>query len=349
MPSPSAPASKSLQVWTLSVPLPKLAGELAARAEAAGWDGIAFTDSQNLTGDVFAGLALAAKATSRIGLATGVTNPVTRHAAATASGIATVHALSNGRAVLGIGRGDSALFQIGLEPAPVADFAKFLADVATYLRGGAVDQRGFASRVRWLADLKLPPVPVDVAATGPRVIELAARLADRITFAVGANPERVRWGIEKARKARQQAGLDPDALAFGAYVNVAPHPDVAVARELARGGVGTMAHFSGMAGSSADGVAPEDRAVFEGIHARYEREAHTLGRARHAAALDAAFLDRFAVVGPTQSCVARLRELRDAGLSKLVITGASFDADRAEAGRSRALLEQEVLPALRGR
>jgi hypothetical protein len=43
-----------------------------------------------------------------------------------------------------------------------------------------------------------------------------------------------------------------------------------------------------------------------------------------------------------------LLELRDAGVSKLVITGASFDADRAEGARSRALLEQEVLPALRG-
>ena len=61
------------------------------------------------------------------------------------------------------------------------------------------------------------------------------------------------------------------------------------------------------------------------------------------------FLDRFAVVGPTQSCVERLRELAGTGLSKLVLTGASFDANRDEALRSRALLEREVLPALRGR
>ena len=341
------PAVKPLEVWTLSVPLPKLSAELAARAEAAGFDGIAFTDSQNLTGDPFVGLALAATATTRIGLATGVTNPVTRHPAATASAIATVHALSGGRAVLGIGRGDSALFQIGLEPAPLDVFASFLARLATYLRGGSVELEGFASRLRWLDALKLPPVPVDVAATGPRVIELSARIADRITFAVGASPERIQWGIAKARAARAAAGLDPDALAFGAYVNVAPHPDVSVARELVRGGVGTFAHFSGMAGSSADGVAAADRAVFTGIHARYEREAHTLGRARHAKALEPAFLDRFAVVGPPKDCVARLRELVDAGARKLIVTGASFDADRDEGLRSRTLFEQEVLPALR--
>lgn len=343
------PAAKSLEIWTISVPLPKHSGDLAARAEAAGWDGIAFTDSQNLTGDVFAGLALAAKATSRLLLATGVTNPVTRHPAAAASAIATIQAISGGRAVLGVGRGDSALFQIGLEPAPLPVFESFLSRVATYLRGGAVDVDGFDSRLRWLADLHLPPVPVDVAATGPRVIELAACIADRVTFAVGANPERLRWGIEKARAARRAAGLDPDALQFGAYANVAPHPDLSVGRELVRGGVGTFAHFSGMRGSSADGVKPEDRAVFEGIHARYDRPNHTLGRARHAAALDAQFLDRFAVLGSTQSCVTRLRELVDTGLSKLVLTGASFDADREQALRSRTSLEREVLPALRGR
>ncbi|MFI5317207.1 MAG: LLM class flavin-dependent oxidoreductase [Myxococcota bacterium] len=343
------PAPKSPEIWTISVPLPKHAGDLAARAEAAGYDGIAFTDSQNLTGDVFAGLALAAKATTRLKLATGVTNPVTRHPAAAASAIATIQALSGGRAVLGVGRGDSALFQIGLEPAPLPAFERFLSQVAEYLRGGGVKIDGFESRLRWLADLRLPPVPIDVAATGPRVIELAARIADRITFAVGANPERLRWGIEKARSARRAAGLDPDALEFGAYANVAPHPDLSIARELARGGVGTFAHFSGMRGSSADGVAPQDRAVFEGIHARYDRANHTLGRARHAAALDADFLDRFAILGPTQECVVRLRELVDAGVSKLVLTGASFDADRGEAQRSRDLLEREVLPSLRGR
>ena len=41
-----------------------------------------------------------------------------------------------------------------------------------------------------------PKVPVDVAATGPKMIEIGARLAERVTFAVGADPARVRWAIE---------------------------------------------------------------------------------------------------------------------------------------------------------
>ena len=36
-------------------------------------------------------------------------------------------------------------------------------------------------------------MPIDVAASGPKVIEIAARHADAITFAVGVDPYRLGW------------------------------------------------------------------------------------------------------------------------------------------------------------
>jgi len=339
----------AVSIWTVAFPAPRRAAGTAEALERGGWDGLLFTDSQNLSGDVYVALGLAAVATSRLGLGTGVTNPVTRHPAATASAIATIQILSGGRAVLGIGRGDSALFHIGQPPAPVSVFARYLERLQGYLCGDTVDLNGAPSRIEWLAGSERPKVPVDVAATGPRVIELAGRLADRITFSVGASPERIRAGIERARAARRGAGLDPDALRFGAYVNVAPHPDVSVARDLVRGGIGTMAHFSGMPGSSAEGIPAADRAEFEGIHARYDRARHSMNAARHAAALDPVFIDRFAAVGPPGACVAKLAEVAAAGLDRLVLLGPSRDADPVHAERARALLAEEVLPALQGR
>jgi 5,10-methylenetetrahydromethanopterin reductase len=335
--------------WTTTNPAPRRAESTAAAVEAAGWDGLTFTDSQNLSGDVYVALGLAARATTRIGLGPGVTNPVTRHPAATASAIATVQILSEGRAVLGIGRGDSALFHLGLEPAPVADFERYLAQVQGYLRGEAVDLDGFASRIRWLGESRRPKVPVDVAATGPRVIAAAARHADRITFSMGANPERLRAGIVAARAARAAAGLDPASLTFGAYLNVAPHEDAGVARDLVRGRVAVMAHFSGMAGSTGQGVAVEDRKVFEALHAGYDRDHHTENVASHSQALDPDFLDRFAVVGPPAVCVAKLAAVVAAGIERLVVIGPSRDAEPRQADRSNALFLNEVLPALRGR
>ena len=60
----------------LMFPMPGLAGAMAATVEAAGWDGIYFADTQNLPGEVYVSLGLAAAATERMILATGVTNPV---------------------------------------------------------------------------------------------------------------------------------------------------------------------------------------------------------------------------------------------------------------------------------
>ena len=68
----------------MSVPIIKDAVERARRAEAAGWHGITFTDSQNLVGDPFVAVALAAAATDRLRFATAVTNAFTRHPAALA-------------------------------------------------------------------------------------------------------------------------------------------------------------------------------------------------------------------------------------------------------------------------
>src|SRR3978361_321780 len=114
------------------------AARAAQEIEAAGWDGMLVVDSQNLSGDPYVALAMAATATTRIGLGTGVTNCVTRHAAATAAAIASVDRISNGRAVLGIGRGDSALAHLGRAPARPKVFERYLRQLQAYLRGEAV-------------------------------------------------------------------------------------------------------------------------------------------------------------------------------------------------------------------
>ena len=80
----------------------------------------------------------------------------------------------------------------------------------------------------------LPKVPVDVAATGPKVIAAAARHADRVTFAVGADAERIRWGMEVARAARAEAGLSAE-IPFGAYVTLIVHDDPERSDEDGRG------------------------------------------------------------------------------------------------------------------
>src|SRR3954451_15204172 len=142
----------------------------AQRAEDAGWDGLTFTDSQNLVGDPFVGVALAAAATENLRFATGVANAHTRHPAALANVAATVQETSGGRFVLGIGRGDTALFHLGVEPMPVARFETLVSDLQHYLAGETIDVDGRPSRLQFLARCREPKVPLDVAASDPRVL-----------------------------------------------------------------------------------------------------------------------------------------------------------------------------------
>ncbi len=346
------------QVWTHGFPVPGRTGSLARRAEDSGFDGLLLADSQNLVGDPFVELGVAAGVTHRIGLGTGIVNLVTRHPAVVAAAIASLQVESGGRAVLGVGRGDSSLAQIGLAAPPVARLRDLVIQVRGYLRGEVVEAGGTASRIGWIAETGLPAVPVEVAATGPRTIALAATLADRVMFTVGAEPARVAWAIGVARQARAAAGLDPAGLSLGVYVNVACDPDVTAACALIRGSAAIFAHFSSLPGPQAAGAGTADSGT-SGFSAReaatvrevglaYDESRHGLSHAAHTAVLDDSFLTRFAVAGPPEECLARLRQLAALGLDRIVVVPGSRDADPARLARSDDRFARQVLPALRG-
>ena len=305
------------------------------------------TSSQNLVGDPFVAVALAATVTQRLRFATGVTNAYTRHPAALANVAATVQETSGGRFVLGIGRGDTALFHLGLKPMPVARFIEAVTNLQAYLANDTVDCNGHASRLQWLDRCRQPKVPLDIAVSGPRMIEFAGRIAEHVTLAVGADPDRVAWGIDRARTAAVDAGRDPADISFGAYVNVGCHPDLDVARELISGAVAAFAHFSSMPGSTGAGLGAADRQVVAEVGRTYDSNQHLSNAAAHTAALKPEFVDRFAVVGPPDACADRLRGLAELGIERFVITGASFRSDRAHARTAEELLTRELLPALR--
>jgi 5,10-methylenetetrahydromethanopterin reductase len=336
------------EVWMITFPIPGAFAQMARMAEESGFDGVGIVDTQNLAADPYSELCLAAHATRHLKLRTAVTNPVTRHPAVTASAIATVQAESGGRAVLGIGRGDSAVAKIGERAPSSKGFGRYISQVQGFLRGEEVTlDNGYRSRNEWIARANLPKVPVDVAATGPRVIEVGATLAESVTFAVGADPERIAWAADHARQARKQAGLDPSTLKLGAFLNVVVHPDFEHARAMARGTVGVTAHFSGMSRSSAEGMRPEDRAVAQKVGEAYDMSRHTRGDAGHAQFLDDAFIDRFAIAGPPAHCVKRFEAILKLCLDHVIIIGPGGDVGAAEQMQHFGLFTSGVLPMLK--
>jgi 5,10-methylenetetrahydromethanopterin reductase len=336
-----------VEIWSAGGPVAGQARSRARRAEEDGFDGLSFGDTQCMSADPFVGLTAAAGVTSRIRLGVGVTNPLTRHPAVAACAIASLQLESGGRAVLGVGRGDSAVSRLGLKVATVGQLRDFLVQLQGYLAGEPMDVDRPESRLQWLSSQALPKVPVDVAATGPAVIEVGAQLAERVTFNVGADEKRLRWAIARAREARRDHGGSQESLSLGAYLSVAPHPDPRVAQRLAKGVVAAYAHFSAMPGHPSDLLDPGDADVYKALGERYEGSRHARSDASHTSLLPGEFIERFAVAGPPEHCIEKLTRLVKLGLHRLAIVGPAADAPPEEVATSRRLLADVVLPGVR--
>jgi len=310
--------------------------------EAEGWDGQMFQDSLSLCPNAYVTMGACAASTTRLKLATGVTNPLTRHIALTASGAAGVHMLTGGRAVLGIGRG-------GLAPVPLADFEAALKDLQELLGGGKIEAPLFGDPTGfdWLpADL--PKVPLDVAASGPKVIAMSSRLAERVTFSVGAIPERINWAVCVARNARAKAGLTESGISLGAQVIVICHPDRTTAIQYASIAVPGLVRFQVISGGVHGTMPLEDfdeidrmRLSFDSTRRRGVAAVSDAGKT----ATSSAFVERFAVVGTPDDCIARLLELVKLGIERFVIVGPGFFPEPG--GATVGLFASEVMPAIR--
>ncbi len=339
--------------------------ERARSIEAQGWDGQMFMDSQSLSADPYVMMGVWAAATERLKLSTGVTNPFTRHPAVTAASVATLQSISNGRAVLGIGRGDSALAYLGYAPVKLDAFRRALQDLQTLLSGGAVafethdnssassletislGHRPDATRLKWLPE-GMPKVALDVAATGPKVIEMSATIAEQVTFSVGAIPERISWALDIARNARNRQGLSDQGISYGAQIIVVCHTDIEAVREAAASFVAPLARFQVIQGAPAGPKSGGDAENFNVIRGGYDMTKHskTISHEKlSGASLTQEFVERFAIVGTPEHCTERLLQLTALGIERFVIVGPGFHPEARNDGKS--LFVTEVMPAVR--
>lgn len=336
-----------MDIGIILPPQPGRAAQLAQLAEGLGFDSLRFPDSQNLAPEVWGQLMIAAGATSRIALGPGVTNSVTRDPAVTASAALALQVESKGRAACGIGRGDSAVQRIGKETDPVASFETYITRLQAYLSGETVDRDGFASRIEWLPAVKHPKVPVEITATGRKVIDLAARRADCIALAVGADLEHLGEVRSQALESARRAGRDPGALRIGAYLNCFVSGDPAVARDAVRGTVATFARFSAFEGSQLARLPAPLQKVAAYLREHYDMRVHTRSEAEHARALEDEFIDWFAVTGPAAEVTDRLRRVAALGLDFLHLVPGASEGNRDAAAASLKTLGTEVAPAVR--
>lgn len=179
--------------------------------------------------------------TERMTIATGATNHNTRHPAVTAAWATTVHRLTGGRFVLGLGRGlRPQLDAFGLPPVTTAQLEDFIGLMRRLWRGETVrDHDGPAGRY---PALRLDPtfdedIPIGLTAFGPNTLDLAGRAADVVVLHTYFSDETTARCVRRVRDAAERAGRDPASVAVWACLATVPDTlteDVRLRRTVAR-------------------------------------------------------------------------------------------------------------------
>jgi 5,10-methylenetetrahydromethanopterin reductase len=287
--------------WSAREPVDHILG-LVERAEEQGVEVGWVIDSQLAMRDAYALLAILARSTRRIMLGPGVTNLLTRHETVVANSLSTLNALAPGRILAGLGAGDSAVFPIGLQPQPVAALERALWRLVALLEGRPVE--GPAGDYA-LAASGLPRPPVYLAASQPRMLELAGAVADGVIVMGPADPGVWESQMGRIDQGARSAGRDPAKVVRDVWVTMAV-------------GDGAIDSVRSWASAQARWLArwqtlPESLREFEAemreSAATYDFAQHLSRTAAHPRAVSDGLASSLAVVGSPGQCAQRLQPL----------------------------------------
>jgi len=297
-------------------------GDLCREAEDSGFDWLGVADSQSVFRELYVALTLAALNTSRVRLGPLVTNPLTRHLVVTASAIASVDELSGGRAVLGIGSGDSAIYTIGAPPATVAGLEASITTLGRLTSGETVEREGRT----WRVHRSTRRVPIYLAAEGPRTLDLAGRVADGVIVGLGLTPEVIRLSLAAIERGARAAGrtlADVDVWWF-AKTSLADRRDDAI--EPIKMALAASANHAFRFTLEGKGVPADLQEKIRALQREYNSHHHEIPGAANASlpdrwGLTEFLVDRFAIAGTPADCVAQISRAMAAGARQFIITG----------------------------
>src|SRR6478672_7083986 len=319
--------------------------QLLRLAESHGFDYGWTYDSHILWQESYATLPLAAAATDRIKLGHFVTNPGIRDPTVTASWYATMQDLSEGRMVMGIGRGDSSRRVVGLKPVRVAEFEARCAMIKDLMNGRPVVWNEKELQLKW-ARTDLPDIPMWIAGYGPKALAVAGRVADGVIIQL-ADPQIIQWIMDTARKAAEEVGRDPSELKciVGAPSNVTD--DIESAREQAK-------WFPAMVSNHVmdlierygfDSEIPP--ALTATVKARkfYDYKEHSRVGAKHGEFVTDDIVDRFCVLGTPEQAIEKLQELEAVGVDQLNIYLMTHSQEETLEAYGRDIIPQFAAPS----
>ena len=179
--------------------------------EDAGLDVVGPADSQNLLRETYVCMTVAAMTTSKIKLMTYATNPITRHPTVTAGAFVALQDLAPGRLMMGIATGDSAIWSMGKKPSTIESLRKYLLAVKDLCAGNQISWDGATFQPRW-PHFEPFDLPVYVMCSGPKILRMAAEVADGAVVHMGFSADDLANVHEIVAEGCRSAGRNPDAF-----------------------------------------------------------------------------------------------------------------------------------------
>ena len=305
-----------------------------------GW----LTDSQVIWNDVYQYLALCAGRTSSFKLGPMVTNPLTRHPTTVVSAIATLDLISGGRAVLGIGKGDSAVGTIGWRPPTLESFRESIHLIRQLCRGEAATASGTRLQMEWVRHAgRSDSIPLYIASWGPRTLEFAGEVANGVVLQIGS-PRVIESGLTHVRAGARKAGRAMDEIDVVAVTPCRITDDVRTARNELRYFPAMMRrHILNFASRTEGFQLPAAMAVHTDVRKKYNYREH--GDAQQADTVPDPAVEEYTIFGPQAACVRKIEALQRAGVTQVCVYLIEIDDETIRS--TIRTFGKEIIPAFR--
>ncbi len=298
---------------------PKRTIALCKQAEVAGFTYGWFYDSHILWRDPYVTMAMCMEHTDIMRFGPCVTNPGVRDWSVAASMFATLAMQSGGRIDIGLGRGDSSMRVMGKKPKTIEVMVEYVHAVKAMVRGEAVQYEDTPAEVHipWAQGYELP---FWIAAYGPKALAAAGAAGDGLIIQLG-EPALCKWFADQALEAGKAAGKD---MAGYKVMSAAPVwvGDLQKGREQTR-------WFPAMVGNHVADIVekygknnpdlPQSFTAYIEGRKGYDYREHADKDAAHLDFITDDVIDSFAILGPAEAHVEKIKQLEAAGVTQFNI------------------------------
>lgn len=297
-------------------------GELVRRTEEIGVDRIGVPDTQaSQYRECYVTLTHLFAHTRRVVAGPLVSNPITRHPAVAAAAIASADELSGGRAEICLATGDTGVFNLGLKPAKLAELEEYVLVLRELFERGRATWQGSTVKLKWVQR----PVPISIAADGPKALRLAGRVADGVVVGLGFLEDTVPLVEQYIAEGAREAGRSPEDIDIWYMARAAVADDRERALELVRPSLAAASAHAFRFSLAGKAVPAELEEPILELERRYDHTVHNVpgtenpnGRLVEELGLTDYLAERMAIVGTEEECMAKLSRLRELGVENVI-------------------------------